>query len=97
MRIMLGCAVALAIVGATLAGAAAHADDAYDGRHVSTATVSFGADDVSFGYRDGYWDNSNRWHNWHSRIEHRDYRFSHPGTYSDWDHDRDNAVVGRVR
>jgi len=97
MRIMLGCAVALAIVGAVLASTVARADDGRDGRYVSTATVSFGTDDIAFGYRDGYWDNGRRWHNWHDGRKLRDYRFSHPGTYSDRNHDRDDAVVGRGR
>jgi hypothetical protein len=99
MRIILGYLVALAIVGATLASTAVRADDGYEGRYRSTATVSFGADDIAFGYRDGYWDNGHIWHYWHDRRAYLDYRFDHPDAYSDRNHNRDNddTAAGRVR
>lgn len=51
--------------------------------------VSFNVNDVAFGYQDGYWDRSHRWHTWHSQQERHFYRSAPGNQYSDYPHDRD--------
>jgi hypothetical protein len=50
--------------------------------------VSVQFNDVSMGYRDGYWDNNHGWHRWNNDGDFRAYRYRHADTYRDWNHDR---------
>jgi hypothetical protein len=60
-----------------------------NGRNRSSSVISVGFGNVAFGYRDGYWDNSHRWHRWSNDREYRRYRYQHGSNYHDWKHDRD--------
>lgn len=51
--------------------------------------VSVQFNDVSMGYRDGYWDNNRSWHHWNNDGDYRTYRYRHANTFRDWNHDRD--------
>lgn len=48
-------------------------------------------DNVAFAYRDGYWDNGRRWHQWNDDRDYRNYRKHNAGNYRDWNHDRDGS------
>lgn len=52
---------------------------------------NFGFGEIAFGYRDGYWDNGHRWHQWSNDHDYRDYRRHNAGSYRDWNHDRDGS------
>ncbi|NIJ47934.1 hypothetical protein [Rhizomicrobium electricum] len=54
----------------------------------SVTSVSFDFGDVAYGYRDGYWDNSHRWHNWRNRNDHDNYRNHQGNHYRNGNHDR---------
>ncbi len=86
--------MALALVGKTYAtagtsNAAGFTISTSDRNHNRSATsVSFQFGDVAYGYRDGYWDNSHRWHKWRNRGDHDSYRNHQGNNYRDGDHDR---------
>jgi hypothetical protein len=58
------------------------------GRDHRGSSVSFDFGNVAFGYQDGYWDNSHRWHKWRNSREHREYRDQHHDDYRDGRHRR---------
>jgi hypothetical protein len=76
-----GAAVALALVGATLATAGT--------ANAANVGISFNVGDVAFGYQDGYWDRSHHWHHWRNQSQARSYRTSSGSQYHSWNHDRD--------
>jgi hypothetical protein len=95
MRMLLkGAAIALALAGTTFAfagtsSAAGFAITTSDhGRNHSGTSISFSFGDVAYGYRDGYWDNSHRWHNWRNRGDRDNYRRHHGGNYRNGHHNR---------
>jgi hypothetical protein len=95
MRMVLkGAAIALALVGTTFAtavpsNAQSFGISSYDrGRDHATPTISFDFGNVAFGYRDGYWDNSHRWHKWRNSRDHRDYRHRYGDNYRNGYHHR---------
>ncbi len=53
----------------------------------SGTALSFDIGSVAFGYSDGYWDNSHRWHKWRNHSEYQNYR-SHGQNYHSGRHDR---------
>jgi len=57
------------------------------------AVIGVSFNDVSMGYRDGYWDNERRWHRWNNDGDYRTYRYQHGSTYRDYNHDRDSTNV----
>lgn len=63
-------------------------DQGWMGNDRSAVGVSFNLGDVAYGYRDGYWDNSHRWHKWRNRGDHDSYRNHQGNNYRDGDHDR---------
>lgn len=69
------------------AASAAHYDRHDHGRSNTVLTVGFG--DIAFGYNDGYWDNSHRWHRWNSTRDFHNYR-DHGNNYHRWNHNRDH-------
>lgn len=88
-------AVALVLAGATLTSGCMTRDNDRHGysdhhrhdRDNAQVSVDFGS--IAYGYSDGYWDNTHRWHQWpngNERDNYRNYRGSH---YNDWNHDRD--------
>ena len=82
MRMLLkGAAIALALVGTTFAIAGPSNAQGFGistSNHRSGTAISFSFGDVAYGYQDGYWDNSHRWHKWRNRGDHDNYR-SHQG------------------
>lgn len=48
----------------------------------------YGLNNISVGYRDGYWDNGHRWHRWDNDGDYRHFRRHSAGSYRDWDHDQ---------
>lgn len=97
MKMYLKTAVAaLALCGTALvASGAADAQRVYHRTYHHNQTVLsvlFG--NVAFGYQDGYWDNSHRWHRWSNDGEYRNYR-DHGANYRGWNHDRDGEHGGR--
>lgn len=72
-----------------------HEYDGYDnrgygyGRDSGISGFSIQLGNVAFGYRDGYWDNSHRWHHWRNNSDYRYYR-DHGNHYYGWNHDRDD-------
>jgi len=52
--------------------------------------VTVSAGDVSFAYRDGYYDRWHRWHRWHNDDDWAYYRRHNWRYYHDYDHDRDD-------
>ncbi len=63
--------------------------DRYGGDGWQGNGYSNGYSDISLAYRDGYWDNSHRWHRWNNDRDYRHYRGQHGSNYHDWNHDRD--------
>lgn len=63
-------------------------DQGWMGGDHSAVGVSFNFGDVAYGYQDGYWDNSHRWHTWRDRAEHDSYRSHHGNNYRSGNHDR---------
>lgn len=58
-------------------------------RHGSNAVISVNFGDIAFGYSDGYWDNSHRWHAWRNDAEARSYRDHSGSNFHSWRHDHD--------
>jgi hypothetical protein len=88
-----GAFIALALAGATFAIASpASADGVGVGVHVGDVGigVGVGVGNVAFGYQDGYWDGSHRWHQWQNDEEMQNYRKAPGNKYYDWKHDRDS-------
>jgi hypothetical protein len=89
-----GAAIVLALAGASFAiagtaNAAGFAVGVSDrGRDHASSGVSISFGDVAIGYRDGYWDNSHRWHKWRNNREHQDYRNQHGDNYRNGYHHR---------
>jgi hypothetical protein len=80
-KLLLSTAIVLGLTGATFA-VPGTAD-------ASGFAISFNADNVAFGYQDGYWDRDHRWHHWRNQREARRYRDTHGSRYNHWRHDRD--------
>jgi hypothetical protein len=70
--------VAAAIVGGSLTGAPAMADNVAVG-------VSPGG--IAFGYNDGYWDRDRNWHGWKNHEEAEHFRAENREHYFDRKHD----------
>jgi hypothetical protein len=90
--ILKGLTVALVLAGATAtSGCVVHrdADNGRFDRPRDSVGVSVGFADIGFGYNDGYWDNSHRWHQWSNDGERASYRNYQGNHYYDWNHDRD--------
>jgi hypothetical protein len=88
-----GAIVALGVATAALAMTApANAQDVGVGVHVGGigVGVGVGVGNIAFGYQDGYWDNSHRWHQWQNDEEMQNYRKAPGNKYHDWKHDRDS-------
>jgi heme-degrading monooxygenase HmoA len=89
-----GAAIALALAGATFAtaGTASAAGISFgisdNGRHHASSGISFSFGDVAIGYRDGYWDNGHRWHNWRNNRDRDGYRRDHGDNYRNGYHHR---------
>jgi hypothetical protein len=68
---------------------------------IGTATVasaqptgsSFRVGDVAIGYQNGYYDRSNRWHNWRTAREHNWYRSNYRASYRARAYDRDRDGI----
>lgn len=95
MRMLLkGAAIALALAGTTLATAGTSNAEGFAitssdrGRDHRATSVSLDFGNVAFGYRDGYWDNSHRWHKWRNRGDHDNYRDQHRDNYRNGQHRR---------
>ncbi len=86
-----GAIFALGIAGAFAIAGPASAADAGIGVHIGGIGVGVGVGlgDVAYGYRDGYWDNDHRWHNWRDAREMNEYRNRSGNHYYDYRHDRD--------
>jgi len=56
-------------------------------------SFSFDTGNVHMGYRNGYYDNRGRWHNWRSAREAREFRSRYNNRYSNrwYDSDRDGV------
>ncbi len=54
---------------------------------------SFRVGDVAFGYQNGYYDRSNRWHNWRHARERNWYQNNYRKTYVGRNYDRDRDGV----
>jgi hypothetical protein len=80
MRMILKGAVTALVLTGTLISIAGAANAAI--------TIGVGLPGISVGFRDGYRDNNNQYHRWHSQRDYRAYRRDHAATYSDWNHDR---------
>jgi hypothetical protein len=74
-------AAAIAFSGAAPASACA--------RHNNNSAVSFSVGSAAFGYRDGYWDNGQTWHNWRNNRDYRSYRGRQGSSYHNWNHTHD--------
>jgi hypothetical protein len=89
-----GAAIALALTGATfaIAGTANAAGISIgisdNGRHHASGGITFSFSDVAYGYQDGYWDNSHRWHRWRNRSDRDNYRSQHGNNYRNGNHRR---------
>lgn len=95
MRVLLkGAVIALALAGTAFATTGSSSADGFaigtsnHGRGHTTTAVSFDFGNVAFGYQDGYWDNSHRWHKWRNRGDHDNYRSQHGDSYRDGNHRR---------
>jgi hypothetical protein len=95
MRMFLtGAAIALALAGTTLAttgtanAAGITISTSDNGRNHASTAISFSFGDVAYGYQDGYWDNSHRWHNWRNSRDRQNYRNQHGGNYRNGNHSR---------
>jgi len=73
-----------------------HADRYRDYNHDrdGNAVIGVSFNDVSMGYRDGYFDNGQRWHRWNNDGDYRSYRDQHGTTYRDYNHDRNTNNGG---
>ena len=54
---------------------------------------SFRVGEVGFGYDDGYYDRSRRWHAWRNPRERDWYRANYRNGYRDYRHDRDHDGI----
>ena len=89
--------VSLALAGATATSGCVmrgEADNDRMDRHVSerdsaVVGVTVGFADIGYGYNDGFWDNSHRWHTWANDGQRTGYRTYQGNHYYDWNHDRD--------
>lgn len=53
------------------------------------AAISLNFGNIAFGYSDGYWDNSHRWHRWSNANEQRRYQKQRGKHYDNHRHDQD--------
>ncbi len=89
-----GAAIALALTGATFVTAGTANAEGFsigisdNGRHHSGSSVVFSFGDVAYGYQDGYWDNSHRWHKWRNRHHRDSYRSQYRDNYRNGNHNR---------
>lgn len=90
-----GAVIALALTGASFAGAA----DAQNynrnqpqrviiHRPAPRAAVTFSFGNIAFAYSDGYWDNNRRWHAWRNQSELRQYRAAQDNRFVNYRHTR---------
>ncbi len=78
--------VATALAGASIVGTTSVASAQPTG-------FSFRVGDVAFGYQNGYYDRSNRWHNWRNERERAWYRNNYRKTFVARNYDRDRDGV----
>jgi len=89
MRVLLkGAAIALALAGMTLAtvGISNAAGFTITTSNHGNTGISFSFGDVAYGYQDGYWDNSHRWHKWRNSRDQQDYRNHSGNNYRSGNH-----------
>lgn len=58
-------------------------------------TVAVGNGGVAFGYSDGYWDQSHKWHNWENKSAADRFRAENKDHYYDSKHDSAPAAGWR--
>lgn len=83
---------AMLIASALAAGSLVVASpaSAHDYRR-SGVSVYLDTGNVAIGYRNGYYDNHRRWHNWRHRDEWRHYRRHHRARYHDYYYRQDRG------